>query len=477
MIEYSLSEVNAGFDFNHAGTTTEDVSGGSSEAKLNGLYLLDQLECPSGDGAMMREGVAGRYEASLGVGEAYGNFSKALMKDTLTSDEGMELFNRVYGMIEHTRDMYLFPDQYHTAEHMINVVANTIELARVAGLPQDPHSIYVRSVAAAYHDVGNSRSPDPTPGADETDSVISFVRNYLAGAVPGNTVLHSQHLSELQPSDVMQIISSIGGTVFKDRHCSAARLETFAYTEDLADIVRNDLKEKISEEDIADFAALTGLSDVNGREDLEKVIAHGMLSKEAMVLKHADLGSSFEARYVFKNHITNRWEDRKKTEIADITSAADYFEGFVNFARGDFHKFSHADDLDSPVYREAQGTDNGNKAVFMCAGPELAARGEYMLEQSERFMELVVEKYDPLLTAMHELIRDGIEIPAKTLSELEVLLQDKGVDFKLPQTPEIELIKDNPENTFASLDTATLNYVFIPDTLATAMSLNIDTVL
>lgn len=393
------------------------------------------------------------------------NEARNLALDTIERQPAISDSTEIKEMLQRVASYYLNSDQYHNAEHMYLVCAYAVRLGEIGGLPQDESSIMTRVIAAAYHDSGNGQFPG-TPGSDEVDAVEVFLRDARGEDI--SIILTADRttpLQELSGKDRLQVIASIAGTVFRDRHASAEHLVQQGYVKDIADLVRtNGLESGITPDDIKEYAAELGLKADDSLLNLEEILAAGMVSKEALILKHADLSGSLSSAYAFKNHVTNRWEDQSKPHLANITDPQKYHDGFVSFVSGLFHDKA---DRNSPLWQEATGV-GGTPSVFMGVDKPgdggVADFGMRKLLETNRAANEIIKNHNDLLVHLHEMIKDeNFNVPAQPLGILVDRLEERGLD--LSSYPGLKNMPEAlREKSFAAATVKELNEAFIPGT-------------
>jgi hypothetical protein len=139
-------------------------------------------------------------------------------------------------LLGQTEDSYLHRAQYHALPHMYNVVADSLVLARKAGLVPGDHPetqttsdvtgikmLKLLILQAAFHDTGNGRIP--IPGNDESRAVkvmlekINIHKSEWPARKPGDYPLQrNEFLESVTPKQVLLAASAIAGTLARDRH-------------------------------------------------------------------------------------------------------------------------------------------------------------------------------------------------------------------------------------------------------------------
>ena len=391
--------------------------------------------------------------------------ARDLALDVIDSKNIVQDTEAVEDMLQRVSTYYLNADQYHNAEHMYYVAAYTVRLGELAGLPQDEASVLTRVTAAAYHDAGNGQFPGAA-GADERDAISVFLRD--AKGEDLSVILTADRtapLEALSGEQRLQVVSSIAATVFRDRHASKEALLTKDYVNDIADLLRTEGPEaRIDDDAVQTYAQSLGMSGSYSLANVEEVLAEGMVSKEALVLKHADLSGSLSPVASFKNHITNRWEDQVKPHLAQINDPQKYQDGFVAFASGLFHDKA---DQQSPLYKDARGEATGTPSVFMGIDAPgdggVADFGIRKLVTTSATINEIISNHNELLTHVHEMIRDEqFNVPAQPIGRMIDRLEERGLD--LTQYPGLQSMPEElREKTFAAASYEEINNAFIPD--------------
>lgn len=283
---------------------------------------------------------------------------------------------------------YLHADQYHNAEHMLRMTRDILELANLAynrdtrksnGFKQILNQLVISGV---YHDACNAEHPDK-PGVDEFEAVCKFLEDSS-----------KDHLSVL---DKKQIVANILGTVFRDRLLSANQLENLSR-------LRPESLNYIQK-------AVRIMHEKYGIETNVHEIASLMVSKEAWVVKNADVLSSFK-RSCLKNSILNFSEDSLcKPHVLGL-SASEYHQGFVRFLLGKFHsldetEFSKKARSGYPLLMPGEQDDS-----------VVELYGKRLFEESRNFFEVVLAAHSGILDALNIVATRAAQNKTKKLSSM-----------------------------------------------------------
>ncbi len=214
----------------------------------------------------------------------------AVINENFDTDTARELTE----LTEYTLTLYVNTDQYHSGEHMLTMTRDIMELAQKGGLEPDRFKEVLKRgiVSGQYHDTGNGRNPDITPGIDEAAAAKVFLRDVAEARrlqAAGQPLGRLAALGNLTDADVRQIAGNIVGTVFADRVCDAEFIANQKYCSDTAQL----------------------LSDM-GIETASTDLSQLALNNEALIVKNADILASLKPENILRNGMTNFSEDTRK---------------------------------------------------------------------------------------------------------------------------------------------------------------------
>lgn len=337
--------------------------------------------------ARLRAGTAARYEQMTPAREALRRLSDALEARHANGWDASRI-KRLRELASGILSLYLNPEQYHSAEHALTVTADAVELMRECRLTDRAAELRV-IVACLYHDTGNGRHPD-LPGKDERQSIEVFLADVCAArehAQRGEDPEYRCALVDLSDQDVLHIAGNILGTVFRDRHATVEQLTKLPVSAEAGQI-----------DYVADVVRV--LRDAN-LEVTKQGLAELMVSKEALIVKNADVLASLRAGNVLKNGFTNFHEDTLRAPgLFRGQAAAQYRSGFKSFLRGDFHGFTHGDEP-TPALEQAR---SGSLLLGPAGGRRL---GRKLTRASDRMFALYAHFDGEILDGMQTLISDA----------------------------------------------------------------------
>lgn len=378
------------------------------------------------------------------------------------SDDHFELFADLF---ERGNALYQNVAQYHTSEHMFNVVGDTLILAELAGIV-DRSVLTAMVVAATYHDVGNGVCPSDVAGSDESDAIEFMIEDIVHQKQGSYGPLGpSALLRNLDGFQICCAVACILGTVMRDRYCHGAEVATRDYFQTIKltlDRHKTDLG--VTSEDLARFGQLIGLKSSIGQE-LGALLVSSLDSQPVTIVKNADIASSLRREYLFKNHVTNRYEDRNRTHVRGILSPRVYSDMFANFLRGGFSNSesiaSQRARLGYPFIGHPKNRCNAD------GGDKVETLGAQMFADMLHSWSLILNHHEPLIAALHRLVEAGVSVPTCTVRKLHELIGPLGID--LAPYP---LLRDQQElarrfpgveiQSFAHIDPDVLNQIFVP---------------
>lgn len=295
-----------------------------------------------------RDLAGARYGAVPALDEARAVVSTAISNLVLPAKQGAERL--LFNLVRAGESMYICTDQFHNAEHALNVAAYHLYFLT----PPDGR-LSVRRAARAllrglFHDLGNGTTPDLTqPGGDERRSAIALLEQTNLASADRSlapemklALFTSSGRNRFTGCERLLDAAAILGTVFPDRFSAPEQLADRHYVKAFCHELRQRASElQISDRDIAAAARYLRLKPTpegySIQTGLEQVVAAAMCSREAQALKHADMAPSTADCDAVKAALLNFWEDRHKPWVQSITSAPAYTAGFKGFVSGEAH--------------------------------------------------------------------------------------------------------------------------------------------
>jgi hypothetical protein len=333
-----------------------------------------------------------------------------------------ELRERIFEDLERMEANYPNTDQYHNAGHMYEFLAYVLRIGEEGELSQDLRAVVRRIIGGAYHDSGNEKLPGP-PGKDEGRAARNFMDDLLE--LEQNPILQS-----MNAGDRITVVADIMATVFPDRHSSETELASRDYLREIA----HELKERlrplgIHRGDLHEMGA--PLLSETGRYNTTHVVgllAGLMKSAEAEGMRHADLCGSLTETSAFKNHVTNRYEDREKFGIKGLTDPRAYHEGFINFQIGIFHILMHPNDLASRNFCQAMQFAVRDSYEKTLAEKEEESGGDRKTAEQSALASAMLELGSKVRGAMRGFGKgeEAVEIGNSVIIEVGKYSTDKG---------------------------------------------------
>jgi hypothetical protein len=411
---------------------------------------------------LMRNQVVNSWSlASYRAQERASGFVRKLLVDSADQFESFgDLFERGNALYQNVA-------QYHTSEHMFNVVSDTLMLAELAGIV-DRSLLIAMVVAATYHDVGNGVCPSDVTGSDENDAIeflledIALQKNGSYGPLGPNAILRN-----LDGSQVLCATACILGTVMRDRYCEGVEVAGRDYFHGTVLALKN-FKEHlgITSEEMSRFSDMVGIS-VGDGFDIEVLLAESVESQPVTIVKNADIASSLRRDYLFKNHITNRYEDRSRPHVKGILSPRTYSDMFVKFLKGEF---SSSKSGSVALQRARLGHPFIGHPRNVCDSrgrDKVESLGALMFADMVQSWSLMLDRHEAVIGALHCLSEQGVAVPTCTVGELRSEIRSLGVDLSSYSllNDESELVRTCPgveTQSFAHIDPDVLNRIFVP---------------
>lgn len=365
-----------------------------------------------GDEVLAREVTKARYERMESVQDALtvlvgaGGVVDQYFSDGIERAELKELTRSTLGL-------YINPEQYHNAEHVLKVVADILDLAKKARLDAPVYKRLV--ITGLYHDAGNGRFPD-SPGKDELEAVKILLRD-IENSEPGSALVYLKENRE----EKIQVVANILGTVFPDR---------FASVEQLLDLLK--AKNKFTGKTRAEMKCVDYVKDAAVLLGIEsRELAERMVNAEAVVVKNTDIASSFKEENLLKNGFGNFLEDAQRPFSPFLGQrAGQYRTGFRLFTGSVFH--------DAWFQKEVFDGDEGHSR-FLKEGrtgqyflttedmdeegaKELAEYGKKLDQESKAFFEKLIKNDGALLNAVQASVTEDVRAAGGDASKLRNIL-------------------------------------------------------
>ncbi|MDA1208792.1 MAG: hypothetical protein O2904_02030, partial [bacterium] len=274
--------------------------------------------------------------------------------ESIISEQFPRDFAELKALTREVMTYYDQTDQYHNAEHMLQMTSDIFLLADTDKLT--PESMRELLIAGLYHDVGNAEHPNTTAGVDELAAMTTFVDDNLAAK--------NGPLADLaaDPSAVQRTAANILGTVFADRHASPEQLAKHEYVQEAA-------------------AYLTA----QGIETTTEQLADLMIAPDALTVKNADLLGSLKKENAVINGLKNHSEDTRK----DLTNLRNFVRGNPEGPAADLLARIDAGTIDAAGIREFIAPYAGKYDIF----PPISALGKTPAQYKAGFDMFVAGKF------------------------------------------------------------------------------------